>query len=45
MQTDPDASLVTQAFAGDLNALVRRHQSWIFNLALRIIWRRDLAED
>lgn len=48
MQTDPDASLVTQALAGDLDALdalVRRHQSWIFNLALRMIWRRDLAED
>jgi DNA-directed RNA polymerase specialized sigma24 family protein len=48
MQTDPDASLVTQDLAGDLDALdalVRRHQSWIFNLALRIIWRRDLAED
>lgn len=48
MQTDPDSSLVTQALAGDLDALdalVRRHQSWIFNLALRMIWRRDLAED
>lgn len=48
MQTDPDASLVTQALAGDLDALdalVLRHQSWIFNLALRMIWRRDLAED
>ena len=48
MPTDPDSSLVTQALAGDLDALdalVRRHQSWIFNLALRMIWRRDLAED
>ncbi|MBN9692792.1 MAG: RNA polymerase sigma factor [Verrucomicrobia bacterium] len=48
MQTDPDASLVTQALGGELDALdalVRRHQSWIFNLALRMIWRRDLAED
>jgi len=28
-----------------LDALVRRHQSWVFNLALRMVWRRDVAED
>ena len=28
-----------------LDALVRRHQSWVFNLALRMIWRREVAED
>ncbi len=33
---------------GDLAALdrlLRRHQPWIFNLALRMVWRRDSAED
>ena len=25
--------------------LVRRHQSWVFNLALRMVWRREVAED
>lgn len=43
-----DDSLVAQARRGDLNALdtlVRRHQSWVFNLALRMVWRRDVAED
>ncbi len=28
-----------------LDALVRRHQGWVFNLALRMVWRRDVAED
>lgn len=43
-----DESLVAQARSGDLDALdvlVRRHQSWVFNLALRMVWRRDVAED
>jgi RNA polymerase sigma factor (sigma-70 family) len=43
-----DEELVTQAQAGDKNALerlVRRHQSWVFNIAVRMMWRRDLAED
>src|SRR5271156_6740180 len=46
--SDTDESLVTRARGGDmdaLDALVRRHQSWIFNLALRMIWRRTVAED
>ncbi|HYG24763.1 MAG TPA: RNA polymerase sigma factor [Verrucomicrobiae bacterium] len=29
----------------ELDALVRRHQSWVFNLALRMCWRREVAED
>lgn len=43
-----DELLVAQARGGDLEALdtlVRRHQSWVFNLALRMVWRRDVAED
>ena len=27
-----------------LDALVRRHQSWVFNLALRMVWRRAVAD-
>jgi RNA polymerase sigma factor (sigma-70 family) len=44
----PDEELVCKAQAGDkeaLEQLVRRHQPWIFNIAIRMIWRRDLAED
>jgi RNA polymerase sigma factor (sigma-70 family) len=36
------------AKAGSLSALdqlLRRHQPWVFNLALRMVWRRDVAED
>ncbi|WP_395740401.1 RNA polymerase sigma factor [Prosthecobacter sp.] len=43
-----DEALVLQAQGGDmdaLDALVRRHQSWVFNLALRMVWRREVAED
>jgi Sigma-70 region 2 len=43
-----DEELVSRAQAGDedaLEKLVRRHQSWVFNIAIRMIWRRDLAED
>lgn len=46
---DPtDESLVSLAQTGDINALdtlVRRHHSWVFNLALRMVWRREAAED
>lgn len=45
---ETDENLVARSRAGDmdaLDALVRRHQSWVFNLALRMVWRRDLAED
>jgi RNA polymerase sigma factor (sigma-70 family) len=46
--TESDEALVTRAQTGDmdaLDALIRRHQSWIFNLAVRMVWRRDVAED
>jgi RNA polymerase sigma factor (sigma-70 family) len=45
---ESDESLVTKSRGGDVDALdtlVRRHQSWVFNLALRMVWRRDVAED
>lgn len=43
-----DSDLVASAKAGDLSALdalLRHHQPWIFNLALRMVWRREMAED
>ncbi|MBL9143307.1 MAG: RNA polymerase sigma factor [Verrucomicrobiaceae bacterium] len=43
-----DESLVALAQRGDmaaLDSLVRRYQSWVFNLALRMVWRREVAED
>lgn len=46
--SERDEDLVDQARGGDLDALdglVRRHQSWVFNLALRMVWRREVAED
>lgn len=48
--TDPqsDEYLVAKAIEGgadELDALVQRHQSWVFNLALRMCWRREVAED
>ncbi|OYW75994.1 MAG: hypothetical protein B7Z37_10650 [Verrucomicrobia bacterium 12-59-8] len=50
MDTIPmtDETLITHAQGGDMDALdslVRRHQSWVFNLALRMVWRREVAED
>jgi len=45
---ESDESLVAKARGGDmgaLDALVRQHQSWVFNLALRMVWRREVAED
>ncbi len=45
---DEDHTLVAAAKNGDrhsLERLIRRHQTWIFNLALRMVWRRDNAED
>jgi RNA polymerase sigma factor (sigma-70 family) len=44
----PDEELVAKAQAGDRDALeklVRRHQAWVFNIASRMVWRRDLSED
>jgi RNA polymerase sigma factor (sigma-70 family) len=46
--TVSDEELVAKAQAGDrdaLEGLVRRHQAWVFNIATRMVWRRDLAED
>lgn len=46
--TETDETLVSRSQGGDMSALdllVRRHQSWVFNLALRMVWRRDVAED
>ena len=43
-----DAERVAAAKAGSLSsldALLRHHQPWIFNLALRMVWRREVAED
>jgi RNA polymerase sigma factor (sigma-70 family) len=46
---DPEEPAWLQAAQrGDLPALdrlLRRHQPWIFNLALRMVWRREVAED
>lgn len=46
---DPEESAwLVAAKKGNLDALdrlLRRHQPWIFNLALRMVWRRDVAED
>lgn len=39
---------IAAARAGNLAALdqlLRRHRPWVFNLALRMVWRRDVAED
>jgi RNA polymerase sigma factor (sigma-70 family) len=53
-QVDPqdnaptDEELVSSALAGNkdsLEILVRRHQQWVFNIAIRMVWRRALAED
>ena len=43
-----DEELVCDAQAGDKDALeklVRRHQPWVFNIALRMVWYREVAED
>lgn len=43
-----DEALVSQAQDGDkgaLEQLIRRHQPWVFNVALRMLWHRDAAED
>ncbi len=47
-ESQSDEDLVAKAIAGgleELDALVRRHQAWVFNLALRMCWRREVAED
>lgn len=43
-----DRVLVRHAAGGDrpaMETLLRRHQGWIFNLALRMLWNREDAED
>jgi RNA polymerase sigma factor (sigma-70 family) len=43
-----DEELVSKAQAGDkdaLESLVRRHQPWVYNIAIRMIWHREAAED
>lgn len=49
LSSDPEESVWIQAAqAGSLAALdrlLRQHQPWIFNLALRMVWRREVAED
>lgn len=45
---DDDATLVSQAVAGDraaLERLVLRHQAWIYNIALRMVFRPQDAEE
>jgi len=46
--TPPDEELVSRAQGGDrraLEQLVARHGPWIFNVAARMVWRRDDAAD
>lgn len=46
--SESDEQLVASALRGNMEALdglVQRHQSWVFNLALRMVWRREVAED
>lgn len=49
LASDPqEDAWLAAAKAGNLPALdqlLRRHQPWVFNLALRMVWRRDAAED
>ncbi|HWA86169.1 MAG TPA: RNA polymerase sigma factor [Opitutus sp.] len=49
LASDPDEEAwLAEAKAGSLPALdrlLRRHQPWVFSLALRMVWRRDVAED
>ena len=43
-----DKQLVAAAIAGDkksLEALVKRHQAWIYNIALKMVWDPADAED
>ena len=43
-----DEALASRAVAGDraaLEALIARHAPWIFNIAVRMVWRRDDAAD
>jgi RNA polymerase sigma factor (sigma-70 family) len=44
----PDADLVQQALGGDreaLEALILRHQAWVYNIAVRMVFRPQDAEE
>lgn len=48
LESPTDEMLVNAAQSGDRDALerlIRRHQHWLYNLIVRVIWRPDLAED
>jgi RNA polymerase sigma factor (sigma-70 family) len=48
MSDTPDCDLIERALRGDragVDALVRRHQDWIYNLAIRMTGSREDAED
>jgi len=43
-----DEELVSRAQTGEkdaLDKLVRRHQPWVYNIAIRMLWHREVAED
>ena len=43
-----DEELVSRAQSGEkdaLDKLVRRHQAWVYNIAIRMLWHREVAED
>jgi len=45
---DKDKRLAKQAVGGDreaLEELIRRHQNWIYNIACRMVWHPQEAED
>lgn len=47
-QPDLEKKFITDAIAGDrdaLEALILQHQSWIFNIALKMVYHRQDAED
>lgn len=48
LESAGDSAIISAALAGDsrsLEELVRRHQSWIFNIALRMAGNADEAGD
>ena len=43
-----DSELIEMSLQGDKNALeelIHRHQAWIYNIALRMVWHPQDAED
>jgi len=45
LQTKNWFHLLSRGNKDSLEQLVRRHQPWVFNICMRMVWRRDLAED